>query len=934
MKPTRLSILLAAIAAGPAIAQQAQPPVAPPASPAPANAQQGSPPVAPQAVPQSAAPKATGGAGSTLPQVEIIQQPKAAQPAPAAKAAPKAAAPAPAPTPKAAVAPKAAPKAVAPVAAKKTPAPVAVAPPPVEPAADVSADPNPVYGAANSGGAAERATQSSQTPINPRSLTPTNLQGFSAAATNIDAEALAEQKPRNVNDMFKQVPGVIVVNDDASGHHGGISLRGSPPRRSRKVLVMEDGQPVNLALWLDPSVHYWAPVDRLESVEVLRGTVITHGPHNNFGVINARNLSPFGAPETVISAAIGFTQTRAGSYTDANGVVHTGNSEWDLSSRWHVHTRQHAGNVGLVASYTGENVQGAWDTERLRFHDFYGAIGWKGIDQDLTVSVVYARQKDNYDEANLVGDEDGAKGNAEAAFFEAKHCKTCFAPGAFLNTYQADILRAQITHNMFVDKDTTLTTKLYGGTHRRDRFQTLYNSSNPAAPEASGIGPGYSDEYVTADGKILRDAFVGNDSMFGRLRTFRHIGVEGRAEFANQPLIGGVTQDIQVGLRYEHQDMKNRNFLGKSGEILKYGDSEGLTIFDRSLKSDAISAFLQTSIKATSDLRIVPGVRLEWYKVRRKTRVAAVEEGEADEFEDGVDFNDSGQTCSDALTNYGEDECHVIAGLSTRGFEDSTSSLRALPGIAFSYTGLYRTTVYGGYHRGQTKLVLRNEDFPAADEIGDNFELGIRTSAVRGITLEVAGFHQRLKNFQYGASFSTAGDRSFGTADEVHINGVEIAGRIDSQPWIGGPLNLYTQGQYTYARSIIKRGTTEDGNGNVVDLAGKHLPEVPFHIAALTLGLEGRTGWKWNASATYTYRGAFFTDEVNTAYGGDPEGENGTVPGIWLLSARFNLDIGNTGASVFVSGDNLLDKLYITDREDGIKPGIGRTIWTGFKYKF
>jgi Fe(3+) dicitrate transport protein len=442
---------------------------------------------------------------------------------------------------------------------------------------------------------------------------------------------------------------------------------------------------------------------------------------------------------------------------------------------------------------------------------------------------------------------------------------------------------------MFVDKDTTLTTKLYGGTHRRDRFQTLYNSSNPAAPEASGIGPGYSAEYEE-DGKILRDAFVGNDSMFGRLRTFRHIGVEGRAELANRPFFGGLTQDIQVGLRYEHQDMKNRNILGKSGEILKYGDSEGLTIFDRSLKSDAISAFLQTSIKATSDLRIVPGVRLEWYKVRRKTRVAAVEEGEADEFEDGVDFNESGQTCSDVLTNYGEDECHVIEGLTTRAFEDSTSSLRALPGIAFSYTGLYRTTVYGGYHRGQTKLVLRNEDFPAADEIGDNFELGIRTSAVRGITLEVAGFHQRLKNFQYGASFSTAGDRSFGTADEVHINGVEIAGRIDSQPWIGGPLNLYTQGQYTYARSIIKRGTTEDGNGNVVDLAGKHLPEVPFHIAALTLGLEGRTGWKWNASATYTYRGAFFTDEVNTAYGGDPEGERycpGHLASVGALQPRY-----------------------------------------------
>jgi Fe(3+) dicitrate transport protein len=140
------------------------------------------------------------------------------------------------------------------------------------------------------------------------------------------------------------------------------------------------------------------------------------------------------------------------------------------------------------------------------------------------------------------------------------------------------------------------------------------------------------------------------------------------------------------------------------------------------------------------------------------------------------------------------------------------------------------------------------------------------------------------------------------------------------------------------------------------DYSGNRVPEVPWHVAALTMGVEGTTGWRWNASATWTYRGAFFTDAANTPFGhgGEVEcqfdetdggddiyeceveeaGETGEVPSVWLLSARFNLDIGDTGASVFVSGDNLLDKVYITDREDGMKPGLGRTIWTGFKYKF
>src|SRR5690606_20777578 len=200
------------------------------------------------------------------------------------------------------------------------------------------------------------------------------LEGFSSAATNLTSDILAERQPRNINEALTRVPGVIVINDDANAHHGGIAVRGSPARRSRKMLVMEDGHTVNLALWLDPSVHYWAPADRLESIEVIRGTVVTHGPNNNFGVINARNLSPFGPDETVISSSLGFTTTKRGTFRPIEeievddddidieyGDARTRKSSTDVSARWHVHTRQSLDNVGIVASYTGADVQGAWD---------------------------------------------------------------------------------------------------------------------------------------------------------------------------------------------------------------------------------------------------------------------------------------------------------------------------------------------------------------------------------------------------------------------------------------------------------------------------------------------------------------------------------------------------------------------------------------------
>lgn len=839
-------------------------------------------------------------------------------------------------------------KAAAPVAKKKA-APVSSPQPlpPQEVVEDIPEQHNSPYGSPASAGAQARASQSAQTPVNPGQLLPTNLDGFSSAATSLTPEKLEEQQPRNINEALTRVPGVIVINDDANAHHGGISVRGSPPRRSRKMLVMEDGHTVNLALWLDPSVHYWAPVERLESIEVLRGTVVTHGPNNNFGVINARNLSPFGPSETVISSAIGFTKSKSGTFRPIEevevddddveiefGDPVTKKGSTDVSGRWHVHTRQTFDNVGVVASYTGADVQGAWDVERLRFNDFYGAIGWKGSSSDLVVSSMYAHQRDNYDEQNFLGgfeiegagsEEEAAgiaAGLAEQQFYQVGHCKTCYAPAAGLNTYTGEIWRGQVVHNAYLDDDTTITSRFYAGYHRRDRYQLFSAASNP-----SGI-PGDPPEVEDGDDG-LNNIELGVDSMFGRLRTFRHVGGEVRGEWANRNFLG-FRQDLQAGIRYEYQDMTNKNVIGLENEILKDGDKGSLTFFDRSLDANTVSAFLQTNIYVAKDFNVVPGVRFEWFDVGRRNKVVAAEEGEAESEGDDLEIEN---------IDFNPDPAR-----------ESFSSSNALPGISFAYTGFKRTTVFGGYHRGLTTTVLRNEDFPAPDEIGDNFNIGFRSTAIRGFDLEVVGFHHRFKDFQYGESFSAVtSDREFGRADEAEITGVELYGRLNSQPFTGGPLNFFAEGNYTYSHAILKKAYAFDDNGDIeTDYSGNRIPEVPFHVAALTLGVENRSGWRWDASVTWTYRGSFYTDAANTPFGhgfeiedeggGEYEieeaGESGGVPSVWLLSARFNLDLGDTGASVFVAGDNLLDELYITDREDGMKPGLGRTIWTGFKYKF
>jgi Fe(3+) dicitrate transport protein len=202
--------------------------------------------------------------------------------------------------------------------------------------------------------------------------------------------------------------------------------------------------------------------------------------------------------------------------------------------------------------------------------------------------------------------------------------------------------------------------------------------------------------------------------------------------------------------------------------------------------------------------------------------------------------------------------------------------------------------------------------------------VGVRSTAVKGLTFDLAYFYSVIDDYQIKEAETTgAGANIFGTVDEVEINGFELYGRLDSQPFTGGPFNLFGEATYTFADSIITGGGPDE--------VGNYLPEVPRHFANLSVGVEERG--LWNASVTWTHVGWFYTDTENTPYGAHPDGVQGLVPDVWLLSARANYMVPNTGLTLFVSGQNLEDKFYIADRVDGMIPGVGRTLWAGFSMK-
>ena len=75
-------------------------------------------------------------------------------------------------------------------------------------------------------------------PEDPR-LTP-------GAASVLKADQIETLRPYSLHDAFDFVPGVRTIDDDVLGRRAGIGIRGAPSRRSRKVLLLEDGTPINL----------------------------------------------------------------------------------------------------------------------------------------------------------------------------------------------------------------------------------------------------------------------------------------------------------------------------------------------------------------------------------------------------------------------------------------------------------------------------------------------------------------------------------------------------------------------------------------------------------------------------------------------------------------------------------------------------------------
>jgi Fe(3+) dicitrate transport protein len=127
---------------------------------------------------------------------------------------------------------------------------------------------------------------------------PTSLDHIPGSGKVVTSESIERNRRFTINEALREVPGVHVRDEEGLGIRPNIGIRGLDPTRSRKVHIMEDGVPIMLMPYADPSSYYFPPITRFDRIEVLKGSgQLLYGPQTIGGVINLITRMPPLNPE-------------------------------------------------------------------------------------------------------------------------------------------------------------------------------------------------------------------------------------------------------------------------------------------------------------------------------------------------------------------------------------------------------------------------------------------------------------------------------------------------------------------------------------------------------------------------------------------------------------------------------------------------------------
>ncbi len=399
------------------------------------------------------------------------------------------------------------------------------------------------------------------------------IQRIPGSALVVNEARLMAANPVNANEVFRNVPGINVRDEEGHGLRPNIGIRGLDPTRTRKILMLEDGVPIALAPYGEPELYYNPPIDRMSRIEILKGSgSILFGPQTVGGVINYITRQPPISPRFSARVLAGTNEYLSGLFS--------------YGGTWH--------DIGVEGTYLRKQGTGFREHSSFGINDFTSQFSL-----GLSTSSRLGLKVNVYDEHS----QSSYLGLTESMFQEDPYQNPAKHDEMIVRRYSA-----AATHQQIINRDILMTTTVYANNTIRNWRRQDFDRQN--------MGRAY--ERIVGDTTVQRAAIYFRNSTGNRNREFTIFGLEPRIQLNHR--LFSIENELDFGVRYHYEDMLILRIDGSTPTA-----SSGNIREDEIRRTHAVSGFAQNRFFLGENLALTSGVRLESIEFSRNFRRGNVE---------------------------------------------------------------------------------------------------------------------------------------------------------------------------------------------------------------------------------------------------------------------------------------------------------------------
>ena len=575
---------------------------------------------------------------------------------------------------------------------------------------------------------------------------------FKGSNFRITPIALKNRNPLSTEEVLRTVPGVNIVGDMGLSNRPNISIRGSWGRRSKKVLLMEDGTPSAPAPYIAPGAYYNPVSDRITAIEVYKGAdMLRYGPNNMYGAINYITALPPQKPELRVKMI-------GGQRNYKTGLISYGGT-WN--------------NLGALVEGVYKKFDGFTDNSSVEVLNLNAKVFAKLSDNQSLYFKVSGQSEDNQaslsSQTPFTFDTDPTQNPLDADQFTMRR-------------YGLDII-----HKWLSSKNLSFTSKVYASDFERDWWRQT-TAKIKASEVRNYVGDNiYYDRYGYLEGQTFgEEDYV----IVGRMNNGRESTTDSRWTYTVSGLKETMDyqwnafekeQHLEASINLHRETFKDRFLVADSSRWAR----SGLATTDLWYRLWSANGFIRNEFNI-GKWGITPILRFEHVDMYRQNLIAVAQDPNSNNTKEGREPNVYNQFLPGITLDY------------QTGFGEFYGSI---------YEGMIAPSKVFGFLVEQDGIIsnpLAGQSINIDPELSWNREIGWRGNLFNNrLDGQLTYFNNTSRNFYAGGR-----NEVFQELGKINVQGLEVALGVELLDKNQHQLRLV--GNINLMRSKVLNGKLED----------------------------------------------------------------------------------------------------------------------------